>query len=266
MSRPTTVQHPLATLRKALDLGRTQLAVRLGISRPALEKIERRRNPFGPALRHKAFVAIGVCPGWLAREQGPIHTADGHPMTPAELARWEAWRNINARPDDPQDPPAALGGRPLGPLYRKGCCVDPVNLLAHGPLETPPGQGTAARRFQQTMEPEQHRRLCTHLIDRARGIAHRALSTWDRSENPLWELLAAMDKHFPDVPPMADPADEAAAAAAAFLESATRQASPPPAPRPTLRSGPTPRKSSKRHPIPAGSGARRPRPYQHEST
>jgi transcriptional regulator with XRE-family HTH domain len=67
MSRPTTVRHPLATLRKALVLGRTQLAARLGISRPALEKIERGRNPFDAALCNRAFIVTGVCPGWLAR-------------------------------------------------------------------------------------------------------------------------------------------------------------------------------------------------------
>ena len=147
MSRPTAVVHPLATLRAALRLGRTQLALRLAISRPALEKIERGRNRFGAALRNRTHVATGVCPGWLSDPDRPVHTADGHPMTPAELTRWEAWQDgVKASPD-PSGAPTAVGGRPLGPLYRKGCCLGPALLLVHGPLEVAPAQSAKARRW-----------------------------------------------------------------------------------------------------------------------
>jgi DNA-binding transcriptional regulator YiaG len=51
MPRPTTIQHPIATLRKAVSLGRNQMSARLKMSRAALEKVERGRNPFSALLR-----------------------------------------------------------------------------------------------------------------------------------------------------------------------------------------------------------------------
>lgn len=242
MSRPTEVVHPLATLRAALRLGRTQLALRLGISRPALEKIERSRNRFSAALRNRAHIATGVCPGWLSKPDAPIHTADGYPMTPAELTRWEAWQEgIKASPD-PSGAPTAVGGRPLGSCYRKECCLGPDRLLVHGPLEVAPAQSAKAKRFQKSLEEHHRRFLVQQLVDRARGIAHRALADWDEAEKPLWELVSAMERLFPDVTPMPDPTAEAEAKA--FLIQSQSVESVPPT-----------RISSKIHPNPAGSTA-----------
>jgi len=178
---------------------------RLGISRPALEKIERGRNVFSAALRNKVFVATGTCPGWLAHQQGPLHTADGYAITPAELARWEAWLEVKLPAGEDQASPIALGGHRLGPCYRRDCCPGPERLPIHGPLDIPRTGTVAARRLQKNLQCEQRRQLCNHLIDRARGIAQRALATWDDAEKPLWELLGAMDRNFSNVPPVADP-------------------------------------------------------------
>ena len=93
MPRPTTIEHPLATLRKAVYLGRVQLSARLEMSRSALEKVERGRNPFAALLRERVFAVTGVCPGWLATQDGPIHSCDGHPFDCPQLARWERWRD-----------------------------------------------------------------------------------------------------------------------------------------------------------------------------
>ena len=215
MSRPTTVVHPLATLRKAVNLGRQQFALELGLSRPALEKVERGRNPFGAALRERVFVATGVCPGWLAHPRGPIHTADGHALTQQEFTRWTTWRKLSGVSGETPPLPSALGGRRLGPHFRPDCCVGVHRLLEHGPLEVPAAQQPGARRFQEGLERERHRRLCLHLIERARGIARHALGDWAQQEKPLWELLSAMDEHFPGVPALPDP--EEAQAVARFL-------------------------------------------------
>ena len=77
MLRPTTIQHPIATLRKAVDLGRDQMSARLKMSRPAHEKVEHGRNSFTTLLRERVFAATGVCHCWLAIQDGPIHSCDG---------------------------------------------------------------------------------------------------------------------------------------------------------------------------------------------
>ena len=50
------------------------------MSRTALEKVERGRNPFTVLFRERVFAATGVCPGWLATQDGPIHSCDGYPF------------------------------------------------------------------------------------------------------------------------------------------------------------------------------------------
>jgi hypothetical protein len=55
MPRPTTIQHPIATFRTAVDLGRDQMSTRLKMSRPALEKVGRGRNPFTALLRERVL-------------------------------------------------------------------------------------------------------------------------------------------------------------------------------------------------------------------
>ena len=163
-------------------------------------------------------------------------------MTPAELTRWETSRAISLPPMEPDSLPAALSGRQLGPLYRKDCCVGPERLLAHGSLEVPATQAGAAQRFQKILEREQRRRLCNHLIDRARGISHWSLANWERAEKPLWEVLASMDQHFHGVAPMADPAEEANALALA--DDFAKRMSATLAHRPKRRVGSPPGKSS----------------------
>ena len=121
MPRPTTIEHPLATLRKAVYLGRVQLSARLEMSRPALEKVERGRNPFTALLRERVFAATGVCPGWLASQDGPIHSCDGYPFDQNQLSRWEKWRDQPPIPSAPLGVVTGIGGRKLGPLHRRTC-------------------------------------------------------------------------------------------------------------------------------------------------
>jgi hypothetical protein len=91
-----------------------------------------------------------------------------------------------------------------------------------------------------------HRRfLVQQLVDRARGIAHRALADWDTAEKPLWELASAMERLFPDVVPMPDPTAEAEAKAF-FIPDPAGETVPPT------------RISSKIQATPAGFAATRP--------
>lgn len=207
MSRPTTVQHPLATLRKAARLGRVQLAVRLGMSRAALEKIERRRNPFTALLRERVFAATGVCPGWLATQEGPIHTCDGHPFDEMQLTRWEHWRDQPPIPAAPDGVAIGVGGRRLGPNYRRLCCPRPDRILAYAPVEPAEDDPKRSRRWQKQLELSQRARLAADLMDRIRGVCDWSLKYWDRGEVPLWELMAQLDRLFPGIQPIADPAE-----------------------------------------------------------
>ncbi len=207
MSRPTTVQHPLATLRKAARLGRVQLAVRLGMSRAALEKIERRRNPFTALLRERVFAATGVCPGWLATQEGPIHTCDGHPFDEIQLTRWEHWREQPPIPAVPEGVVVGIGGRNLGRKYRRSCCPGPDRILTYAPVESVNGDSKTVRQWQQQLEFGQRARLVANLIDRVRGACDWSLKHWDRGEAPLWELMAQLDRLFPGIQPISDPAE-----------------------------------------------------------
>ena len=148
MSRPTTIQHPLATLRKAVDLGRDQMSTRLKMSRPALEKVERGRNPLTALLRERVFAATGVCPDWLATQDGPIHSCDGYPFDQDQLSRWEKWCEQPPIPSAPLGVAAGIGARKLGPLYRRTCCPGPDRILAHAPAEAVGGTQLDARQWQ----------------------------------------------------------------------------------------------------------------------
>ena len=145
MSRPTTIQHPIATLRKAVDLGRDQMSTRLEMSRPALEKVERGRNPFTALMRERVFAATGVCPGWLASQDGPIHSCDGYPFDCAQLARCERWRDQPSLPAAPAGVVIGIVGQKLGPLYRRTCCPGPARILAYAPVEAVGGSLLTAR-------------------------------------------------------------------------------------------------------------------------
>ena len=155
MPRPTTIQHPIATLRKAVDLGRDQMSTRLNMSRPALEKVERGRNPFTALLRERVFAATGVCPGWLATQDGPIHSCDGYPFDQDQLSRWEKWCDQPPIPSAPFGVVTGIGGRKFGRLYRRTCCPGPDRILAHAPVEPVGGTQLTARQWQSWMKSSQ---------------------------------------------------------------------------------------------------------------
>ena len=211
MSRPTTIQHPLATLRKAVNLGRDQMSARLKMSRPALEKVERGRNPFTALLRERVFAAAGVCPGWLATEDGPIHSCDGYPFDQDQLSRWEKWCDQPPIPLAPLGVVAGIGGRKLGPLYRRTCCPGPDRILAHAPLEPVGGTQLTARQWQSWMKSNQRQRMAEDLVDRVRGATELALKDWENGEARFWELVATLERLFPGVQPVCHPADVEAA-------------------------------------------------------
>lgn len=207
MSRHTTIQHSLATLRKAVNLGRVQMAARLKMSRPALEKVERGRNPFSALLRERVFVATGVCPGWLATQDGPIHSCDGYPFDQSQLSRWEQWREQPPIASAPLGVLIGIGGRNLGPLFRRTCCPGPDRILAHGPVDPVGGTKLTARQFQKWIKLNLRRTMAENLIDRVRGATQSALNDWEKGEAPFWELVAALDRLFPGVQPIRHPGD-----------------------------------------------------------
>ena len=211
MSRPTTIQHPIATLRKAVDLGRDQMSNRLKMSRPALEKVERGRNPFTALLRERVFAVTGVCPGWLATQDGPIHSFDGYPFDQEQLARWENWCDQPPIPLAPLGVVTGIGGRKFGPLYRRTCCPGPDRILAHAPVEPVGGTKLTARQWQSWMKSNQRQRMADDLIDRVRGATDLALKDWEKGEAPFWELVAAVDRLFPGVHPAPNRSDIEAA-------------------------------------------------------
>jgi hypothetical protein len=178
------------------------------MSRAALEKIERRRNPFTALLRERVFAATGVCPGWLATQESPIHTCDGHPFDEIQLTRWEHWRNQPAVSRVPEGVVIGIGGRNLGPLYRRSCCPGPDRILAYAPVELARGEAKAVRRWQNQLELGQRSRLVADLMDRVRGACDWSLQHWDQGEAPLWELMAQLDRLFPGVQPVTDQFEE----------------------------------------------------------
>ena len=200
MSRPTTLQHPLADLRRRAGLGRQQFALRLGVSRVTVEKWERGERAFPAAQRHRVFRETGVCPGWLADPQGPIHTADGHPYVREEFDRWNAWREGRAGAPDAAWPAGltGLGGRRLGPLHRRDCCPGPGELLAEGPVEglTPRAVGAWQRRLAR----ERVRRLHEALLDLVRGVG--ACLRTPADEDRLLKLMTLVRESFPDARPL----------------------------------------------------------------
>ena len=207
MSRPTTIQHPLATLRKAVNLGRNQMSARLKMSRPALEKVERGRNPFTALLRERVFAATGVCPGWLAIQGGAIHSCDGYPFDEDQLSRWEKWCDQPPIPSAPLGVVTGIGGRKLGALYRRNCCPGPDRILAHALVEPVGGTQLTARQWQSWMKSNQRKRMAEDLVDRVRGATNLVLKDWENGEAPFWELVAAVDRLFPGVKPVPHPAD-----------------------------------------------------------
>ena len=187
------------------------MSARLKMSRPALEKVERGRNPFTALLRERVFAATGVCPGWLATEEGPIHSCDGYPFDEDQLSRWEKWCDQPPIPSAPLGVVTGIGGRKLGPLYRRTCCPGPDRILAHAPVEPVGGTQLTARQWQSWMKSNQRQRMAEDLVDRVRGATELALEDWEKGEAPFWELVAAVDRLFPGVQPVSDDEDLKAA-------------------------------------------------------
>ncbi len=213
MSRPTTVEHPLASLRRHADLGRQQLAAHLQsrglkFSPALLEKLERGERTFTDLHHRRLFEATGICPGWLANPDGPIHTADGHPYTPGEFERWIQWGDL-APTESPGPGTGTLsyGGRALGPHYRQGCCPAAHDLLNHGPLaapDLPEQQLKAAQRQSRQLGLAAKR---ARVVDLARGAAMTVTQIED--EDTLLKLMAAIRRVVPSARPRQSPEDEA---------------------------------------------------------
>ena len=213
MSRPTTVEHPLASLRRQANLGRQQLAAHLQsrglkFSPALLEKIERGERTFTDLHHRRLFEATGICPGWMANSDRPIHTADGHPYTPAEFERWIQWGDL-APTESPGPGTGTLsyGGRALGPHYRQGCCPAADDLLNHGPLAAPnlpKQQLKAAQRQSRQMGLAAKR---ARVVDLARGAAMTVTRIED--EDTLLKLMAAIRRVVPSARPRQSPEDEA---------------------------------------------------------
>jgi len=104
-----------------------------------------------------------------------------------------------------------IGGRKLGPLYRRTCCPGPDRILAHAPVESVGGTQLSARQWQSWMKSNQRQRMAEDLIDRVRGAALSALKDWKKGEAPFWELVGAVDRLFPGVKSVLHPADVEAA-------------------------------------------------------
>ena len=104
-----------------------------------------------------------------------------------------------------------IGGRKLGPLYRRTCCPVPDRILAHAPVEPVGGTQLTARQWQSWMKSNQRHRMVEDLIDRVRGATQSALKDWEKGEAPFWELVGALDRLFPGVKPVPHPADIEAA-------------------------------------------------------
>ena len=194
MSRPNSLNHPLVLLRQQLGLGRQQFSLRLGVSQVTVEKWERGERTFSAVQRQKVFRETGVCPGWLADPQGPIHTADGYPYTAKQYEHWQAVKG-----------PVQSNGRRLGQHYCRNCCPGVMELLAHGPA----APEADARRIQRLSRAGLLERLRQQLVDLARGVAASARRVED--EDRLLAALAALRRIFPGVQPRPDPDEQAAA-------------------------------------------------------
>ncbi len=210
MSRPNRLNHPLVHLRQQLGIGRQQFALHLGVSQVTVEKWERGERTFSATQRQKVFRETGVCPGWLADPQGPMHTADGHEYTFDEYQRWKACEG---------PPPPA--GQPVGPHYSRDCCPGVTELLAYGPT----AQEAGPLRIQRLSREGLLGRLRQQLVELARGVAESARRLED--EDRLLAALASLRRLFPKAVPKPDPDEQAAAERLhAEMTAATRPGSP----------------------------------------
>ena len=80
-------------------------------------------------------------------------------------------------------------------------------ILPYAPVEPAEDDPPRDRRWQKQLELSQRARLAADLMDRIRGVCDWSLKHWDRGEAPLWELMAQLDRLFPGIQPIADPAE-----------------------------------------------------------
>lgn len=209
MPRKTTLTHPVTQLRLAAKLGRKQLSDWMDIASVTLEKIERRERTLSAVHIERIFRATGICPGWLATPEGPMHTADGHPFTLGEYLRWRSWAETREIPRPGNFPPPApsaavsLGysGRRPGP-HHGACCPDGRRLH---PLTPPDSKlSLAERRIAEKFAREADLKQLKHdLVDLARGVTIEA----GRDTEVLLEALHALRKLCPKARITPDPRD-----------------------------------------------------------
>ena len=183
----------------------------VGIATPTLEKLERSERRLSAVHIEQIFRATGVCPGWLTKATGPMHTADGYPFSRDEYLRWRNWMEGSPQPRRGAPVPspsetAPAGGfgyarRNPGPLHA-ACCPDQRRLTLISP---PDSNLTAAqRRFAaKHNRAADLNRLKHDLVDLARGVAVQA------GNNPqvLLEALHALRKLSPNARITPDPRD-----------------------------------------------------------
>jgi transcriptional regulator with XRE-family HTH domain len=209
MPRKTTLTHPVAQLRMAAKIGRKELSAWMGIARVTLEKIERGERTLSAVHIERIFRATGICPGWLANPQGPMHTADGYPFTLGEHLRWRSWAETKTipRPSRFSAPAPAdavsfgYPGRLTGP-HHGACCPDGKRLH---PLTPPDAKLTLAeRRIAEKIAREADLKQLKHdLVDLARGVTIQAGS----DPEVLIEALYALRKLCPKACITPDPRD-----------------------------------------------------------
>ena len=209
MPRKTTLTHPVAQLRLVAQIGRRQLADWMGLAAVSLEKIERRERSFSAVHIERVFRATGVCPGWLATPEGPMHTADGHPFTLGEYLRWRSWAETKAIPRPSSFPPPApaaalsfgYSGRLPGP-HHGACCPNSRRLHFLAPPDSK--LSLAERRIAEKVAREADLKQLQHdLVDLARGVAVAA----GRDTAILLEALHALRKLCPKATITPDPRD-----------------------------------------------------------
>ena len=205
MSRKTKVNHPISQARIAAKLTRGELASLIGIETNTLEALERNNRRIKPAIIEALYRELGVCPGWIASGQGPIHTHDGHPFQIKEYLRWRDWREQLEEPEEPGVTPAVgYQGRRLGPLFKKGCCPGPGRDMIYGPIEGNPKGTGSPRAYQKQTAKERIRQYAVDFMDLARGAVTQALKDPQTAEVKLSEAVSKIRLVFPDAKPEKD--------------------------------------------------------------
>ena len=170
-----------------------------------MEALERKNRRIKPAIIEALYRELGVCPGWIASGQGPIHTHDGHPYQIKEFLRWRDWRGQLEEPEEPAVTPAVgYQGRRLGPLFRKDCCPSASRALLYGPIEGSPEGTGSPRAYQKSMEMDRIRQYAAGFLDLARGAVTQALKNPKTAEITLSEAASKIRLVFPEAKPEKD--------------------------------------------------------------